>query len=117
MSQIVKASCHCGAVKFEVPSAPEEVVRCNCSICSRIGGRWAYYHPSEVSLKTSRESLDIYVWGDKLIQICRCKTCGCTTHWESIDPEYTERMGTNARMMTDLDLSKIPVKYVDGASF
>ena len=114
---MIKASCHCGAVKLEVPAAPEEVASCNCSICSKLGWLGAYYNPADVRLTTPRESLDTYIWGDKSIQICRCKTCGCTTHWESISPDFTDRMGINARIMTGIELDSIPVKFVDGASF
>ena len=114
---MIKASCHCGSVQLETPSVPESVSRCNCSICTRLGGLWAYYDPAVVNLLTDRNAIDTYIWGDKMIQICRCATCGCTTHWESIDPELTGRMGINARMMTDIDLDQIPVNAVDGASF
>ena len=77
----------------------------------------AYYHPAKVQMTTERDKLDTYIWGDKTIQFCRCKTCGCMTHWESIDPNYTERMGVNARMMVGIDLGTIPRRRVDGASF
>jgi len=114
---MIKASCHCGSVQLEVPTPPENVTRCNCSICSKLGGLWAYYDPAVVNLATNRDAIDTYIWGDKMIQICRCSTCGCTTHWESIDPEITGRMGINSRMMADIDLDQIPVRHVDGASF
>jgi hypothetical protein len=114
---MIEASCHCGAVKLQVPTAPEEVVSCNCSLCSRSAWLGAYYNPAVVNLITPRESIDTYIWGDRTIQICRCKTCGFTTHWESIDPQQTDRMGINARMMNDIDLDSIPVRYFDGASF
>jgi len=117
MKQMIEASCHCGAVKLEVTAAPEEVASCNCSICTKIAALWAYYDPADVSLTTARESMDTYIWGAEDIQICRCKTCGCTTHWESIGPDLTGRMGVNARMMTAIELDSIPIKYVDGASF
>jgi len=114
---VIEASCHCGAVKLQLPKAPEEVVSCNCSLCSKLAWLGAYYNPAEVKLITSRELIDTYVWGDRSIQICHCKTCGCTTHWESIDPELTDRMGINARMMTAIDLENIQIRHVDGASF
>ena len=113
----IEASCHCGAVRLQVPAAPEQVASCNCSICTKIGGLWSYYDPADISLTTLRESIDTYIWGDKSIQICRCKICGCTTHWESIDPALTNRMGINARMMAGIDLNNIPIRMIDGASF
>jgi len=114
---MIEASCHCGAVKLQVPTAPEEVASCNCSLCSKLGWLGAYYNPAAVDLITPRDTIDTYIWGDRSIQICRCSHCGCTTHWESIDPEMTDRMGINARMMKDIDIETIPVRYVDGASF
>jgi hypothetical protein len=114
---MIEASCHCGAVKLQVPVAPEEIASCNCSLCTKLAWLGAYYNPADVNLITSRESIDTYIWGDRSIRICRCKICGCTTHWESIDSELTDRMGINVRMMTGIDLDNIPIRYVDGASF
>ena len=47
---MIEAACHCGAVKLSVPARPDTVTECNCSICRRLGARWAYYSPSEVGL-------------------------------------------------------------------
>ena len=38
---MIEAACHCGAVRLSVPSAPDTVTECNCSICRRLGARWA----------------------------------------------------------------------------
>ena len=38
---MIQAACHCGAAQLSVPSSPTEVSECNCSICRRIGARWA----------------------------------------------------------------------------
>lgn len=40
---MIRTSCHCGAVGFEIETAPTEVTECNCSICRRYGVLWAYY--------------------------------------------------------------------------
>lgn len=114
---MIEANCHCGAVKLQVPMAPEEVASCNCSLCAKLAWLSAYYNPAVVNLITSPEAIDTYIWGDRTLQICRCKNCGCTTHWESIDPELTDRMGINARMMKGIEIENIPIRYIDGASF
>ena len=116
LTDMIDLSCHCGAVKLQVPTPPENVAECNCSICSKLGVLWAYYPAEEVTRVTSEDAKDTYVWGDEMIRFCRCKNCGCTTHWESIDPSFTERMGVNARLMSDLDLKEIPLRHTDGAS-
>jgi hypothetical protein len=45
-----------------------------------------------------------------------CGACGCVTHWTPVDAGYG-RMGVNARMMPEVDLDEIEVRFVDGASF
>ena len=106
------ATCHCGAVTLEVPTAPTQVTSCNCSICRRLGALWAYYDPSVVRIvgETSK-----YRWGDKTLDIHHCATCGCTTHWSPVDPT-SNRMGVNSRLMDPVIVDAARVKRVDGAA-
>jgi len=76
---MIEASCHCGSVRLEVDDTPETVTDCNCSLCRRLGGLWAYYHPDQVR-RVAGETV-AYVQGDR------------TTHWHSLDANY-ERMAT-----------------------
>jgi len=119
----VKASCHCGAVTLRVDSPPAEVAECNCSICRRIAARWAYYHPAEVAVRDDGKALVRYVQGDRTLALCHCSVCGCTTHWEPLPGTEVAadgpkpRMGVNARLIENFDLTTVPVRQVDGASF
>jgi hypothetical protein len=112
---MIEASCHCGAVKFTVESAPSEVNDCNCSICRRYGALWAYYQLQEVRFATGNGPTDVYMWGDRDLEFHRCRTCGCVTHWSPVDRACT-RMGVNARLMPADELAVIPVFHGDGAS-
>ena len=47
---MIKAACHCGAVRLEADPAPTRVNDCNCSICRRYGVLWAYYGRGQVRL-------------------------------------------------------------------
>lgn len=109
---MIEASCHCGAVKIEVPRPPETVTSCNCSSCRRNGALWAYYPPADV--RKSGESKP-YISGDRMLELHHCPICGCTTHWESIDRSYTEKMGVNARLMAPEILAAARVRRLDGA--
>ena len=109
----IEASCHCGAVKFEVDAELSEVTSCNCSICRRTGALWAYYSPKRVRFTTDGAT-DVYVWGDKMLVLHRCKVCGCITHWLAIEPDH-DRMGVNARLMPPEILAKARVRRFDGA--
>ncbi|HEX3809317.1 MAG TPA: GFA family protein [Rhizomicrobium sp.] len=108
---MIEASCHCGAVKLQIETAPETVTDCNCSICRRYGVLWAYYSPKQVRIAGGT---DTYMWGDQDIAFHRCKVCGCVINWSAVDTSY-DRMGVNARLM-DLDiLAKARVRRLDGA--
>ena len=111
----LSGSCHCGAVRFEVATAPTSLATCNCSICRRIGGLWAYYPPDAVTIRSDPATIP-YVWGDRMIGIHHCRICGCTTHWQSLLPD-PDRMGVNVRMMAGFDLESVPRREIDGASF
>jgi hypothetical protein len=112
---MIEASCHCGGVKLSVESAPEKVNACNCSICRRYGTLWAYYSPTRVHFAADNGATDIYMWGDRDLEFHRCQTCGCVTHWASVDKSY-DRMGVNARLMAAELVEAIPMYRGDGAS-
>jgi hypothetical protein len=95
---MIEASCHCGAVRLEIESAPEEVNDCACSICWRKGALWAYYSPKQVRIIPPSGGTAIYMWGDRELEFHSCKICACSTHWSPVDKTF-DRMGVNARMM------------------
>jgi hypothetical protein len=109
---MVESSCHCGAVRLEIDSAPETVTDCNCSICRRYGVLWAYYSPRAVRIAPA--PTDIYMWDDRAIEFHRCRNCGCVTHWAPVD-KTRDRMGVNARLMAPEVLAQARVRRLDGA--
>jgi hypothetical protein len=48
---MLKLSCLCGQVRIEIPKRPDFINECNCTLCRKSGARWAYFHPSEVSVE------------------------------------------------------------------
>ncbi len=78
---MLSATCHCGAVRIEVPQPPQKLTICNCSICRRYGALWAYYKAGTVRVTGHPENTTEYVWGDKTLRTIRCRNCGCVTHW------------------------------------
>ena len=109
---MIEGTCHCGAVKIEVPEAPRELTSCNCSICRRTGGLWCYFAPAQVRVTGKTVA---YRWGDKTLDLHHCGTCGCMTHWTPVDPAM-ERMGVNARLMDPAIVAAARVRRLDGAS-
>lgn len=108
-------SCHCGKVQLELPFAPEQALLCNCSICRRIGGIWAYYQYGQVKISGYPEHTETYIWGDKTLETIRCKHCGCVTHWYPLAAQPGQRHGVNLRNFNPALLDGLKLRHFDGA--
>lgn len=113
----VKGRCHCGAVQFEIDAAPAWVRECSCSLCARLGVLWGYYPDDQVRIEAAAGATIAYVQGDRTLEAHHCATCGCTTHWRSIVPEYPGRMAVNARLIDGGLPAGTAIVPVDGARF
>jgi hypothetical protein len=112
---MLTGTCHCGAVRIEIPRPPEEATNCNCSICRRLGALWAYYRVEEVQVHGHPEKTDGYIQGDRTLRFVRCKTCGCTTHWEPLDPGRHPKLGVNIRNFDPAAIGNVRIRLLDGA--
>ena len=112
---MLNATCHCGAVRIEIPSRPTEVTNCNCSSCRRLGTLWAYFDVDTVKIQGHPENTDEYIQGDKTLRTVRCRTCGCTTHWEPLDTLKYRRMGVNIRNFEPEVIGDVRIRLLDGA--
>ena len=66
---MLTATCHCGAVRVDVPRKPRRLTSCNCSICRRYGTLWAYYKVSEVEVTAARGATRDYMLGPQIAQV------------------------------------------------
>ena len=115
---MVRAACHCTAVRFELAEHPAWVLDCNCTICRRYAALWSYYRGPDAAklIRTSDAgSTDAYLWGDQSIAFHRCKTCGCVTHLAAVDGAPPRVFGINARLIPTLDPSRTRVVQMDNS--
>lgn len=111
----VNGSCHCGAVAFEVNAYPEWAMDCNCSICRRLGVLWFHAETKHIEIISEPGVTSRYIHGDKMIAFHTCKTCGCTTHWDNVDPNSYDRMAVNLRMTDPEVFVTLRIRKFDGA--
>ena len=109
---MIKGSCHCGAITYQILEKPEFVISCNCSICRKLNTRWAYSHRTKMTVHAPKGSTHIYTWGDKDLEFHSCKTCGCTTHWMATD---ASRYAVNCQLASESDMEDVRVRRFDGA--
>jgi hypothetical protein len=109
---MVRAACHCTAVRFELAEMPYSVLDCNCTICRRYGAIWAYPDAGTVSFVQGSDHTDVYLWNDKMIEFHRCKECGCVTHMAP-SAQSSRIYGINARMIATLDPASVRLRQKD----
>ena len=110
-----EGSCHCGAVRLTLPSTPEVATACNCSLCRRIGGPWVYFEFGSVKIEAAPEALVGYIQGDRTLRSMHCRTCGCVTHWEPLNPVPGAKQGVNLGNFDPRLIAAVRVRRFDGA--
>jgi hypothetical protein len=113
---LLEGSCHCGNVRVVIPQLPLHVIKCNCSICLRLGALWAHYESGVVKFEGHPQNTSAYVWGRRTLRTIRCKTCGCVTHWEALTPEAGAAFGVNMNNFAPDLIRLTPIRHFDGAN-
>ncbi len=82
MSELRKASCHCGSVKLKIifEQGLQNVRRCDCSLCSRKGYIMVSVPVENLVIKAGQENLSLYQWGTGVAAHYFCSKCGVYTH-------------------------------------
>jgi hypothetical protein len=77
-----KASCHCGAVQFELhlPNGIETPRRCDCSMCRKRGAIAASVALEGLTIAQGLEKLTLYQFNTKTAKHYFCSVCGIYTH-------------------------------------
>lgn len=77
-----KASCHCGAVQFELslPDGLQDVRRCDCSMCRRRGAVAASVSLSDIKILKGEDKLSLYQFNTKTAKHYFCRICGIYSH-------------------------------------
>ena len=118
---MLSLSCLCGQIRIGLSKRPDFINECNCTLCSKTGARWGYFHPSEVSVEGSSKG---YRRDDRHApnaQVQFCATCGSTTHFtltESAVAKFGNSLvGVNMWLADARDLAGVELRYPDGRSW
>jgi hypothetical protein len=118
---MLKLSCLCGQVRIEIPKRPDFINECNCTLCSKSGARWAYFHPSEVSVVGTTKGYSREDKEDPAAEIRFCANCGSTTHFiltaSAVSKFGNSQIGVNMRLADEKDLAGIELRYPDGRAW
>jgi len=109
-------SCHCGAVAFDVDLDVSGALKCNCSICTRLGAVWAFAPKASFKLKSGAPEQGDYQFGKKSLHHRFCTRCGIESYAEGTMPDGTPTVGINLRCVEGIDVDKLSPKDWDGRS-
>jgi hypothetical protein len=115
-TRILRGSCHCGALKFEVEADPTSgASRCNCSVCTKLGALGAIVKPSAFKLLTPEGELGVYEWGAKISKRYFCKACGTHCfgrgHLAEVGGDF---VSFSYNTIDDFEISQLAVVHWDG---
>lgn len=112
-----KGSCHCGKISFEVEGELEQIMECNCSICSRKGYLLWMVPRENLILLTPEANLATYTFNKHKIKHRFCPTCGCAPFGEGAHPKSGDLVAAiNVRCLENVEISTLTRKQVDGRS-
>lgn len=111
-ARVLRGSCHCGAVQFEIESDVAELTTCDCSICSRKNALMVKVHESRFKLLSGASSLTEYQFHTRTAKHYFCKVCGIYPfHRKRVTPDF---FGINVFCLEGFDHSEIPVRATIG---
>lgn len=113
---IYKGSCHCGRIAFEVAGNLEQVMACNCSICSKRGSLHWFVPRESMRLLTPEGDMSTYTFNRHIIKHRFCSVCGCAPYSEGIAPTGNYMVAINARCLEGVELTLVKVGQFDGRS-
>jgi len=118
MPKTYRGRCHCGAVTFEADlDLDQSSYRCNCSICRRTRFWPAVARSDGFRLLTGESELTEYLFNTRKNQHFFCRHCGVRAFGVGNDTPIGKMFGVNLGCLegvSDEELSKVPITYVDG---
>lgn len=120
MIKTYHGSCHCGVVRFEADlDLTETSYRCNCTICRRTRFWPIVAKPENFRLLAGKSELTPYRFHTKRNEHYFCRRCGVRAFGIGNDTPIGRMYGVNLGCLedvTDEELARVPITYVDGRS-
>ncbi|HWF00250.1 MAG TPA: GFA family protein [Caulobacteraceae bacterium] len=114
---MLTGSCHCGRASWTYEAEPDHATACNCTLCRRTGGLWAYGYEGEgVAVAGPVSSYIRADEPDPSLANLFCPSCGNMVAWRGLklDDQGRRRMAVNLRLADPDTVAAVPVERFDG---
>jgi hypothetical protein len=108
--------CHCGAIRFEIETALEQAMSCNCSYCQKRGSLLTFVPRAHFNLLAGEHALTDYQFNHKVIHHLFCASCGIGSFGRGTGSDGVEMVAVNVRCLDGVDLDALKVTPFDGKS-
>jgi len=115
-TKTIQGSCHCGKVRYEITTALESLMQCNCSICSRAGYLMTFVQADQFKLLSGEDGLTDYLFNKHRIHHPFCSTCGIRSFGWGTGKDGAKMYMINARCLEGVECDALEIKHVDGRS-
>ena len=109
-----QGSCHCGAIRFSAEGTIDQVIECNCSMCSRKGSLLWFVPRDKFTLRTPEKDVSTYLFNKHVIEHKFCARCGIGPYALGTDPKGHKMAAINVRCLEGVDLETLAVQAFDG---
>jgi hypothetical protein len=114
-TSLLKGSCHCGAVKFEVDTPVVPAARCNCSLCRRKSALMTPLFPaSQLTILQGEDDLTLYQFNTRVAKHFFCRHCGIYPFHQTRKDPLLWRV--NIGCLEGIDPYTLEASVADGAS-
>ncbi len=113
----MEGGCHCAEIRFSVRTSKRELLRCNCSMCTKR----AYLHlilPNrQFTLVSGESSLSEYRFGTKVARHFFCRHCGITPYY--VPRSHPDGVSVNFHCLDKSHelLKEFAIRDFDGANW
>lgn len=113
------SNCLCGAARVTIEAKPEFIHDCNCSLCRKSGGAWAYFSASQVQIDGKTSFAMRKDKKNPAAEVHSCASCATTTHFV-MAKSFTDKhgpidmVGVNMRLFDIADIKGVEVRFPDG---
>lgn len=111
-----QGGCQCGAVAYEVDTALEPLIECNCSRCKPLGSILTFVPAGQFRLLAGEDAATDYQFNHHAIHHLFCRTCGIQSFARGQTPNGEEMVAINVRCLEGVDPWTLETQKVDGAN-
>ena len=108
--------CHCGQVRYEVTLDLDQVISCNCSVCTKSGTLLSFVPADRFRLDSGNDMLSDYTFNKHVIHHLFCPDCGIKSFTRGRGPDGAEMVAINVHCLDHVDVAALKPRPFDGRS-